>query len=71
MSTASPSYRVIGVMSGTSLDGIDLADCYFQLDGNTWKYEIRNTKAEIYSKEWWHYVWTPSKSFPLQDFQMK
>ncbi len=26
---------------------------------------------EIYSNEWWHYTWTPSKAFPLQDFQMK
>ena len=26
---------------------------------------------DIYSKEWWHYIWTPSKAFPLQDFQMK
>jgi len=26
---------------------------------------------EIYVNEWWHYVWVPSKAFPLQDFQMK
>ena len=26
---------------------------------------------EIYSKEWWHYSWTPAKTYPLQDFQMK
>jgi D-alanyl-D-alanine dipeptidase len=26
---------------------------------------------ETYSKEWWHYTYNPSKSFPLQDFQMK
>ena len=36
-------------------------------------YEMMTNVAgfEIYSKEWWHYTWTPSKAFPLQDFQMK
>ena len=24
-----------------------------------------------YSKEWWHYTWGPSTSYPLLDFQMK
>ena len=38
-------------MSGTSLDGVDLALCSFSKD-KKWEYEIRKTKTILYSKDW-------------------
>ena len=40
-------------MSGTSLDGIDLAEVNFSLLNNkTWDYKILNTETVFYSKNW-------------------
>lgn len=45
-------YNVIGVMSGTSLDGVDLAHIHFSIDTGKWKFEIIESKTIAYSKEW-------------------
>lgn len=45
-------YNVIGVMSGTSLDGVDLAHIHFSIDTGKWKFEIIKSKTIAYSKEW-------------------
>lgn len=45
------NYNVIGVMSGTSLDGVDLAHVKFN-KGNHWNYEILETETVSYSDEW-------------------
>jgi anhydro-N-acetylmuramic acid kinase len=45
-------YQVIGVMSGTSLDGIDLCEVEFKLNNNTWSFDIIKTKTEAYAKKW-------------------
>lgn len=44
-------YKVLGIMSGTSLDGIDLALVKFKYQG-FWKYEILETKTVPYPKKW-------------------
>jgi anhydro-N-acetylmuramic acid kinase len=44
-------YHVIGVMSGTSLDGIDLCDVEFWQDGQ-WHYHIHNTTTIPYDEDW-------------------
>lgn len=44
------SYRIIGMMSGTSLDGIDLAFCHFSFD-KAWKYELIAAKTYPYNAE--------------------
>ncbi|MBI2280193.1 MAG: anhydro-N-acetylmuramic acid kinase [Bacteroidetes bacterium] len=44
------TYRVIGIMSGTSLDGIDIALCDFvKNDSTTWNFDIIKTKTIPYT----------------------
>ena len=45
------SYAVIGLMSGTSLDGVDLAFCKFEY-GSKWTFTIHKAKTIPYTKEW-------------------
>ncbi|MDR1974247.1 MAG: anhydro-N-acetylmuramic acid kinase [Bacteroidales bacterium] len=46
-------FRTIGVMSGTSLDGIDLAYCEFELQQNgKWKFEIKKHETIPYTEIW-------------------
>lgn len=46
-------YKGIGVMSGTSLDGLDIAYCSFKQGvDNTWSFEIIQAETEEYTQEW-------------------
>ena len=45
-------YRVIGLMSGTSLDGLDIAYCEFSHDQGKWDYIIPYAETIPYSEEW-------------------
>jgi anhydro-N-acetylmuramic acid kinase len=42
----------MGIMSGTSLDGLDLAICSFDQKGETWSYRILYTETVPYTREW-------------------
>ena len=46
------NYKVIGLMSGTSLDGLDIAFCRFQKNDGRWNYEILCADTLPYSHEW-------------------
>lgn len=46
------NYNVIGVMSGTSLDGIDLAHIHFVVKEDKWSYEILESETISYSIDW-------------------
>ncbi len=46
------TYNVIGVMSGTSLDGIDLAHIHFSVANAKWNYEILETETVSYDTNW-------------------
>lgn len=41
-------YTAIGVMSGSSLDGLDLAHCTFNLERGTWSFEVLKTTTVPY-----------------------
>ncbi|WP_395049387.1 anhydro-N-acetylmuramic acid kinase [Flavobacterium sp.] len=45
-------YNVIGVMSGTSLDGVDLAHIKFRLNNQEWTFEILESETIGYSQSW-------------------
>ena len=47
-------YNVIGVMSGTSLDGVDLAHIHFTKDSNGWNFEVIEAETVGYSSEWFN-----------------
>lgn len=46
------NWDVIGLMSGTSLDGLDIAYCRFTHQNNRWSYEVKQAKTLIYNAEW-------------------
>lgn len=45
-------YRAIGVMSGSSLDGLDIAFAEFQENAGKWNYEIRQADCYSYNPDW-------------------
>lgn len=46
------TYTTVGVMSGTSLDGIDLAHIRFSVTNDKWDFEILETETVPYTSEW-------------------
>lgn len=45
-------FRVIGTMSGTSLDGLDIAYCVFQKLKSGWKYSLEHVTTLKYPSHW-------------------
>lgn len=45
-------YHIIGVMSGTSLDGIDLAELHFSIINGKWHFEIQKVETIAYPPYW-------------------
>ena len=45
-------YRVIGVMSGSSLDGLDICYAHLHEVSGKWNYEIKNAQCHPYSEKW-------------------
>lgn len=48
----SDRYRVIGLMSGTSLDGLDLVAAGFELNQGAWSFIIHHAKTQTYPDAW-------------------
>jgi anhydro-N-acetylmuramic acid kinase len=46
------NYNVIGVMSGTSLDGVDLAHIHFTISEGKWSFQILERETIPYTNEW-------------------
>ncbi len=49
-------FKVIGLMSGTSLDGLDLAYCHLWQENGNWEFSIEHTKEVGYSKKMQDYL---------------
>jgi anhydro-N-acetylmuramic acid kinase len=45
-------YHVIGLMSGSSLDGLDIAYVHFEETAGKWQFDIRETACIPYTAEW-------------------
>jgi anhydro-N-acetylmuramic acid kinase len=45
-------YRVIGIMSGSSLDGLDMAYVEFEESRGKWNFEINAAQCKPYNSEW-------------------
>ena len=45
-------YRVIGLMSGSSLDGLDIAFVEFQETSGKWSFDIKAAGTSVYDEEW-------------------
>jgi anhydro-N-acetylmuramic acid kinase len=45
-------YKAIGVMSGSSLDGLDIAYVHFQETGGKWEFDIQAAACYPYNEEW-------------------
>ncbi|HEY4335878.1 MAG TPA: anhydro-N-acetylmuramic acid kinase [Puia sp.] len=45
-------YKVIGLMSGSSLDGLDIAYVHLQERAGKWEYEFVHTETRPYTPEW-------------------
>ena len=48
----SDNFVTIGLMSGTSLDGVDIAACRFFPTSGSWGYEILHAETYPYTAEW-------------------
>ncbi|MFV8270637.1 anhydro-N-acetylmuramic acid kinase [Flavobacterium sp. GT2N3] len=46
------NYTIIGVMSGTSLDGVDLAHISFTVKNNKWDFQILASETVSYTADW-------------------
>lgn len=52
MNQQNKTYKVLGIMSGTSLDGIDLCLSEFKPIGKSWEHSILAAETYNYSPEW-------------------
>ncbi|MCG9794028.1 anhydro-N-acetylmuramic acid kinase [Flavobacterium algicola] len=50
--TKKDNYHVLGVMSGTSLDGVDLAQIHFTIIDNQWSFDIIQSETIAYNGSW-------------------
>jgi anhydro-N-acetylmuramic acid kinase len=62
-------YKVIGIMSGSSLDGLDIVFAELRETAGKWNYEIRNVACMPYEPGWREKLAT-AVSLPAADYQL-
>ena len=62
-------YRVIGLMSGSSLDGLDIAFVELHETSGKWSYELRQCATYEYTTEWVHALKT-APTLSALDYQL-
>ncbi|MFZ6664309.1 anhydro-N-acetylmuramic acid kinase [Peijinzhouia sedimentorum] len=60
-------WKIIGLMSGTSLDGLDVACCNFWKENRKWNFEIEKAETIPYSESWKNLL---SKAKELSGFEL-
>ncbi|MCK9481537.1 MAG: anhydro-N-acetylmuramic acid kinase [Bacteroidia bacterium] len=45
-------FKIIGLMSGSSMDGTDIAYCEFSNNNNKWHFEIKHAETIPYEEKW-------------------
>lgn len=62
-------YRAIGVMSGSSLDGLDIAFVEFQEQGGRWTFDIKEAACYAYADDWTKRL-RGATGLPALDYQL-
>src|SRR5947208_939461 len=62
-------YRAIGLMSGSSLDGLDIAFVEFHETGGKWTYEILQADCYTYEEDWGERLRTAT-TLTAMDYQL-
>src|SRR5688572_22399317 len=62
-------YRVIGLMSGSSLDGLDIVFAELEETGGKWKYLIQETECYPYLGDWMSRL-KSATSLPALDYML-
>ncbi|HOV10439.1 MAG TPA: anhydro-N-acetylmuramic acid kinase [Bacteroidales bacterium] len=62
-------YHVVGLMSGTSLDGLDIAYCLFEYSANKWSGKIIKASTIKYTETWKKKL-SQASSLPALDFML-
>lgn len=62
-------YRAIGLMSGSSLDGLDLVFAEFHENAGRWSYEIKTASCYEYSSKWKQQL-QHATALPALDYQL-
>jgi len=60
-------YKVLGIMSGSSMDGVDLAFCHFAKTDEIWQGEIIAAETIPYPSMWKEKLW---KSYEMPGYQL-